>query len=293
MNPRFPVYIVSKGRYERRPTANALERMGVPYYIVVEEKEKEQYEKAVKGTVLVLPQKYLDEYDTFWERESDNKTGPGAARNFCWDHSIANGFEWHWVVDDNVESFERFNNNIKIECLCGNPFYICEEFVLRYENIAQAGINYSIFCPANEGRPPIIFNTRIYSILLIRNDIPYRWRGRYNEDTDLSLRALKDGWCTVQFNAFLAGKRATQTVKGGNTEEFYLKEGTLPKSKMLEEMHPDCARVVWKFNRWHHEVNYSKFKGNILKFKKNIDLKSDVNEYGLVLVKKRTTDNII
>jgi len=44
---------------------------------------------------------------------------------------------------------------------------------------------------------------------LIRNDVPYRWRGRYNEDTDLSLRMLKDRWCTIQFNAFLQGKAAT------------------------------------------------------------------------------------
>ena len=51
----------------------------------------------------------------------------------------------------------------------------------------------------------------------------------------------------------------TQKIKGGNTDEFYETEGTLPKSKMLEEMHPDVAKVVWKFNRWHHQVDYSGF----------------------------------
>ena len=51
--------------------------------------------------------------------------------------------------------------------------------------------------------PPFKANTRIYSCILIDNALPFRWRGRYNEDTDLSLRVLKAGLCTIQFNAFL------------------------------------------------------------------------------------------
>ncbi len=48
MNPRFPVYIVSKGRFKRRPTANILEWMNVPYYIVVEENEYLDYKNVCK-----------------------------------------------------------------------------------------------------------------------------------------------------------------------------------------------------------------------------------------------------
>jgi len=77
MNPRFPVYIVSKGRWKRRPTNKALTRMGVPHKIIVEKSEYKDYCDAVgKENVLILPQKYIDEYDTFWERAEDNKTGP-------------------------------------------------------------------------------------------------------------------------------------------------------------------------------------------------------------------------
>ena len=39
VNPRYPVYIVSKGRWERNPTSKALKRMGVPFYMVVEKDE--------------------------------------------------------------------------------------------------------------------------------------------------------------------------------------------------------------------------------------------------------------
>tara|TARA_Y100000294_G_C8450542_1_gene294517 strand:- start:21 stop:833 length:813 start_codon:yes stop_codon:yes gene_type:complete len=257
--------------------------MGVPFYMVVEAHEKDEYLNIVDdGQILILPQKYLDDYDTFWI-DDDARKGPGAARNFVWDHSIENGYEWHWVMDDNLESFERLNDNMKVKCTDGTPLYVCEDYVLRYTNIAQAGLNYAIFCPASDSRPPVKINTRIYSCLLIRNDVPYRWRGRYNEDTDLSLRMMKDGWCTVQFNQFLIGKRATQSMRGGNSAEFYDEEGTKNKSQMLADMHPDVARVIWKWNRWHHHVDYKPFKKNILIKKKNLDIKKGINNYGLVL----------
>ncbi len=78
-----------------------------------------------------------------------------------------------------------------------------KDFVLRYENIAMAGPNYFMFAPRKRKHPPFSLNTRIYSCNLIRNDLPFRWRARYNEDTDLSLRMLKAGWCTVLFYVFL------------------------------------------------------------------------------------------
>lgn len=284
--PRFPIYIVSKGRYTKNPTSKTLMDMNVPFKMIVEEQEYEEYAKLVgKEKLLILPQKYKDNYDTFWN-DNDPRVGPGAARNFAWDHSISEGHNWHWVMDDNLESFERFNNNQKIKCLDGTMFYVCEDFVLRYTNIAIAGPNYANFCHSHEARPPLITNTRIYSCLLIRNDIPYRWRGRYNEDTDLSLRALKDGWVTVQFNTFLQGKMATQKIGGGNTKEFYSEEGTKNKSQMLEDMHPDVAKVVWRFNRWHHHVDYKRFKGNKLIRKCDVNINNTNNEYGLIKVLK-------
>lgn len=279
-NPRFPIYIVSKGRYTKNPTSSTLMKMKVPFYMIVEQQEYQKYCDLVGADkVLILPQEYKDTYDTFWQ-DDDGRTGPGPARNYAWEHSISNGFDWHWVMDDNIESFERFNNNKKIPCADGTYFYACEDFVLRYSNIAISGLNYANFCHANESVPPFILNTRIYSCLLIRNDIPYRWRGRYNEDTDLSLRALKDGFCTVQFNGFLQGKMSTQKLKGGNTQEFYENEGTYNKSKMLQDMHPDVARVVWKFNRWHHHVNYKIFKTKLKKINMAFS-ENKINNYGL------------
>jgi len=72
-------------------------------------------------------------------------------------------------------------------------------------------------------------------------------------------------------------------MKGGN-EDIY-KNGTLDKSKMLAELHPDVAKVVWKFNRWHHSVDYRSFKKNELKKKKGLKIKKGINNYGMKVVK--------
>jgi hypothetical protein len=47
MNPKYPIYIVSKGRWETRLTSKALDRINVPYHIVVEAHERDQYAAVV------------------------------------------------------------------------------------------------------------------------------------------------------------------------------------------------------------------------------------------------------
>jgi len=284
VNPQFPIYIVSKGRAETRYTSKALERLRVPYHIVVEAKEFDAYAAVINPTkILILDKKYQDEYDTFDDLGTTKSKGPGAARNFAWDHAIKSGAKWHWVMDDNIRGWYRLNNNLKINCGDGTPFKVMEDFCLRYRNIAMAGPNYDYFAVRKRPLKPFTLNTRIYSCNLIRNDVPFRWRGRYNEDTDLSLRMLKAQWCTVQFYVFLQRKIPTQLVKGGNTADFYEKEGTLAKSKMQVAMHPDVSELVWRFGRAHHLVHYQQFKKNKLILKDNVSVPRGVNDYGLTL----------
>ena len=282
MNPKFPLYIVSKGRWATRLTVRSLEKMGVPYRIVVEEQELWNYANVIdRANILVLDPAYQRDYNTF-DRLGDTKSkGPGPARNFAWAHSMANGSDWHWVMDDNIRGFYRYNRNREILVGDGTIFRCMEDFALRYTNVGMAGPNYFMFVPRKTKRPPITLNTRIYSCNLIRNALPYRWRGRYNEDTDLSLRLLKNGWCTILFNAFLQYKISTQLIPGGCTQEFYSIEGTRPKSEMQVNLHPDVSRLVWRFGRWHHHVDYRRFRKNKLVKRADLAVDSGPNEYGM------------
>lgn len=300
MNPQFPLYIPSKGRSQYMITSKYLTYMGLKHFIVVEPQEVETYKKSIEEMKLLtevveLDMSYKEKYELCDDFGLTKSTGPGPARNFAWDHSIKNGHAWHWVMDDNIQSFRRLNYNEKVKVDNGAIFKAMEDFVLRYENIGMAGPNYYMFAPARTKMKPFITNTRIYSCNLIRNDLPYRWRGRYNEDTILSLDILKGKWCTVQFNAFLQQKMPTQQIGGGNSQEFYFKEGkktekskytdkgTLAKSQMQLNVHPDISRLVWKFNRWHHHVDYSVFKNMPLIRKKELVLEDAPNNYGMDL----------
>ena len=265
-NPIYPLFIVSKGRADTRYTAKYLDYMNVPYRIIIEPQEYKTYLKEVgdKNKLLPLDMSYKEKYELCDDLGLTKSTGPGPARNFAWDYSISEGYDYHWVMDDNISSFRRLHNNEKVKVSNGSMFAAMEEFALRYTNLAMCGPHYTFFAPATQKRPPFVMNTRIYSCNFIKNDIPFRWRGRYNEDTILSLDILTAGLCTTQFYAFLQEKITTQVVKGGNSAEFYDKEGTLEKSKMQIKVYPDVSRIVKRYGRVHHHVDYSSFRNNKL-----------------------------
>jgi len=286
IKPRYPLYIVSRHRAETRYTSKALEWMGVPYRIIVEQDDYKAYTAVIDAEkVLILPTRYQKNYDVCDDLGRTKSTGPGAARNFAWDHAAGLGAARHWVMDDNIRDFLRFNRNRFAKVSSSAFFQPMEDFCDRYENVAMAGPQYFMFVERRQVYKPFALNTRIYSCNLIQNNVPYRWRGRYNEDTDLSLRMLKDGWCTVQFNAFLQYKVETSRLKGGNTEAFYNKEGTLPKSAMQVKLHPDVSHIVYKFGRIHHSVDYRPYRKNVLRRRSSVVIDSGVNEYGMVLQK--------
>lgn len=297
--PKHPIYVVSKGRSKYMMTSQVLTTMRVPHFIVVEPQEVDAYKAAIIDrdlltTVLTLDMTYKSTYELCDSHGHTRSTGPGPARNFAWDHSIANGAKWHWVMDDNIKNFYRLHKNRRVRCVNPGIFRAMEDYCERYKNVAMAGPNYLSFVPDRVKHPPFFLNTRIYSCNLIRNDVPFRWRCRYNEDTIMSIDMLKAGWCTIEFNAFLQHKLQTQKMGGGNTAEFYHREGikrrgpyadggTTAKSEMLVKVHPDVARLAWRFGRVHHYVNYRAIRGRHLILHKGIVLPTAPNNYGMSL----------
>jgi GT2 family glycosyltransferase len=124
---------------------------------------------------------------------------------------------------------------------------------------------------------------------LLSNDLfpHFTWRGKYNEDTDLSLRILKNGYPTILFNNILADKLKTLSQKGGNTDSIYAEEnGLYKKARSLEKQHPDVTKITTKFGRVHHHVDYSLFKSIALIYKDDYVKQDIINEYGMTLVDK-------
>lgn len=273
MNPRYPVYIISKGRAQPRSTSRFLEKAAVPYRIVVEPQEYDQYAAVIDpAKILVLPFSNLGQ-------------GSIPARNWVWEHAISEGRARHWILDDNILGLAYFTRNQRHWFRTGTGFVVMEDFADRYTNIALCGPEYHFFAAARRPHSkPLILNTRVYSCILIKNDLPYRWRGRYNEDADLSLRALKDGWVTVLFLAFLQSKAATMKFKGGNTDELYAGDGRLRMAQSLQAQHPDVVTITRKWDRWQHQVDYRPFKANRPVLRPGVVIPAEPNNYGMKLV---------
>jgi hypothetical protein len=274
-DPRYPIYIPSKGRWEDRLTSKALESMRVPYRIVVEPQEHARYAAVIDPRkILTLP---------FSNR------GLVSTRNWIWEHSISEGHARHWQLDDNIRYFHRFQANRRYVMRSGATFRVCEDFTDRYTNAPMSGMQYAMFAPIKNTHKlkPISLNTRVYSNYLLANDVPHRFRGLYNDDTDLSLRFLKDGYCTILFNAFLAEKVQTMTCKGGNTEQLYVladgRDGRLEMARSLRRQHPDVVKIVRKWGRWQHQVDYRPFRGNKLIRRPGVAVPEGVDNYGMRL----------
>jgi hypothetical protein len=254
------IYIPTKGRADSRLTNKALTKLGVPHFLIVEPQEVDLYRRSAHGTtgtVLPLDMSFKTRYELCDDLGLTKSTGPGPARNFAWEHAIASGAKWHWVMDDNIASFFCFHQHARIGRHTDAGWMAwCLDFVERYENIGMFGPEYDFFIPRYQKHYAWVWPTRVYSCNLIRNDVPLRWRGRYNEDTILSLDMLQAGYVCGTWRCIAQKKVATQTLGGGNTADFYAKEGTRPKSEMLARVYPQFARVVERWDRVHHVVDY-------------------------------------
>ncbi len=274
---KYHIYIISKGRSESRLTQKTLHQMGARYSIVIEPQEYDDYAK------------YIDEKNIITTPFSDLKIGSVPARNFVMDYSRSRGEKKHWIMDDNIDGFFRANHSLRIRVSNAKMFLPIEGFCDRFSNLMIAGLNYLYFMAPTIKRSPIMWNNRVYSCLLIDNKIKYQWRGIYNEDTDLCLRVLKDGDCTLLFNSFLCGKRGTLSMKGGNTDTIYNRGDKRYRfAEELCEKHPDVSRIVWRYNRWHHHVDYSGFRNNMPRYIDGIIRPeyASINDYGMILVDK-------
>lgn len=271
--PRYPVYIPSKGRSaasDYTSTAAIFVRDEVPFYLVVEPQEHDAYASRFgEDRVLVLPFANLG-------------LGSIPARNWIKAHSIKHGAVRHWQFDDNIKAFRRAYRGQRIPIRSGVAIRIVEDFTDRYTNIAISGFNYQCFVV----RPaaPIHLNCHVYSATLVLNEIPYGWRGRYNEDTDLCLQALAGGWCTVLVSAVMVDKMPTMKMGGGNTDQLYSGDGRLKMARSLERLWPGVVDTRRRFGRPQHVIAaaWGKFDTPLIR-RTDIEWPTGVDEFGMKL----------
>jgi len=260
VQPKHTIYVITKGRWDTNYTVKSLIKLGIENYkVVIEKEEVEKYiNSGIDKNKIII----------FDKEDKENKSGI-PVRNFVWNYSISKNEKYHWILDDNIRGFYRWNRNKRFELKTGYCFTHIEEYTEQKNNVMQSGMNYLCFNNDIDYKRDIATkNTRIYSCILIKNDIPKleeKWRGKFNEDTDLSIRILKLGYGTLLFNNYLCGKQQTGKMKGGNQELYkqYSQKGYEDKTMSLVDQHPDIVKTTAKFSKdCHHSVNYKPFKNN-------------------------------
>lgn len=247
----YPIYIISKGRFDNPITASYFIKSGIDFLIAVEPQEAESYKKKLgEKRVLVLPFSNLG-------------LGSYPARNYCWEHAKGNGFKYYWCFDDNIRGFAKWINGKKkyIENQIEAIKYV--EINAIKSDVDISGFEYRYFV-AKVPKKPFKTNCHVYSGMLIKTDLPYRWRLKYNEDIDLCLQVLHNGGTTSSCVYYMTNKTSTVAkMKGGNQTELY--QGNAPKknllkAKMLEAVWPQYTKTVIRFGRHHHLIDWKQFK---------------------------------
>jgi hypothetical protein len=247
----YPIYIISKGRAYNPLTAKIFEKANLNYYIAVEPQEEKEYINALsKDRVLVLPFSNLG-------------LGSYPARNFCWEHAKNLGYKYHWLFDDNITNFAKWVNGKRSKWDDINSALLYVEQNAKKTNVDISGFeepNFVVKVP----KKPFKDNCHVYSAMLIKNNLPYRWRLKYNEDIDLCLQVLHNGGSTSSCIYYMADKVSTANkMKGGNQDELY--KGNNPKknllkAKMIEAVWPQYSKTVIRFGRHHHLIDWKVFK---------------------------------
>ena len=240
---RFPVYVPSKGRADKGMTGAMFDAAAVPFRFVVEPQDEDAYSEAWgEERVLLLP---------------DNDQGLVYSRNWIKRYSTEQGELRHWQFDDDVKVMIRVHRGFRIPVDASVALQVLEDFVLRYSNVALASFNSEFFVPQTgsfaKKWPPFYLNARCYTCFLIDNSIPHAWRGRYNEDTDMTLQVLSAGLCSVLLNAFCIRTPTTMSQAGGQTD-IYEGDGRLHMAQEMEKQWPGVVEVKRKFGRPQHHV---------------------------------------
>ncbi|MEN2998854.1 MAG: hypothetical protein ABDH28_07475 [Brevinematia bacterium] len=249
----YPVYVISKGRYRytrNRMTWSFLKEEGIPFYLVVEPSEAGRY-KEIHDNLLVLPE--------------DNYGFSTPARNFAWEHSIKMGYKAHFILDDNINRVSVVAKGkrkmVRISYLLEASLYVSK----MYEKWGMIGFREEQFMIEPQRRP-ITFNTHIYSFMLINNNLPFRWKLKYNEDVDMNLKTIGNGFYTIQILVFTFHKYQTRLLKGGNTSTLYTQiNSKVLKTNTLVAQYPHIVRGKNKFGRFHHEIDWKKFYSKPIK----------------------------
>ena len=265
------IYIISKGRPWCR-TAKLLESLGYPEWFIVcgtNDETLPEYKKRWGNKVLVFDWKKetetTDTLDNFGFESMPSGATP--VRNATIRISQQRGEKRHWQFDDDYRAFYLYNKQknkferIRDGKTLYNEMNVISSFADK-ANLPNAG-----FCLTNASFPDsaCTVEPRVFNMHNLPSD-PEKaqfWRGRMNDDLINAIEVLQKGGREFAFKFLATNMVPSQSEKGGLTD-IYKEIGTVRKTAYAVLIAPGAVKLVIRFGRYHHRVNWDTLKSCVI-----------------------------
>ena len=271
-NLKYPVTILSFGRYDTNYTHKLLTKLKIRHFIFVEDKEYHLYIDKIDYTYCRLI--------NCGSNPSELQLGSTPIRNYILNYFYEQGENRIWMLDDNIQNYQRMNNGMKLNNYDKNIFTSIEQFIEPLDNIGICSHNVGTTVKSDGQRSVIIENSKHYSSLLLKTDTEFRFKWKYNEDIGISIDYILSSKLNLCFNHMLFVKNVSGKDRGGNTDGIYqggTYQGYLNKYNYmydkLKEMYElkilnltkpfdtfIFRKDLNKGNKPHHNINYRYIK---------------------------------
>lgn len=208
----FPIYVPSKGRAGMATTVDLLEAAGLAFTIVVEPQEAEIYRAMYEGaSVLELPL---------------NDQGIAYVRQYVLENARANGFDWFWMLDDDIKMFHQIYQGRAAKTDAKTALVGSQGIFLQTPGVGIAALDYQQF--AWNAKQPGVLNGYAEVCVCINvyqtRNIGYRKEATLKEDRDFVLQCLSQGIRSARVTMFAFTVPKNASNKGG-LQKVYQEEG--------------------------------------------------------------------
>jgi hypothetical protein len=258
------IYIISKGR-PQCTTAKVLTKMKYPgeWFIVCGNNDNtiEEYKRNWgKERILTFDWYKEVKHSNLLDNFGVEKMSSGAVpvRNATRKIALDRGDTRHWQFDDDYVGFYLINKDLKKNhrIVNGKEFEYWLNKIATYAHDAHL-INVG-FCLGHEAFPSSCkeVSKRVFNAHNMPTDDSFMpWRGRMNDDLINAMDVFHTGKLEMSFKFLSLVLKPTQKETGGNTDIYQL-SGTVRKTAYAVLIDPRAVKLVIKFGRYHHAVEW-------------------------------------
>lgn len=244
---KVPIMILSKGRAGKAKCIETLLAEREKICVVVEPQDQEAYRAQYPAAdILSL---------------ADNNKGITYARNTVLQFCEARGFEWFWMLDDDISMMGVVIEGKVLKGKFGEVLSNAHDTFLPYEkSLAIGALEYQQY--AWSAKNPYAFNSYCDTCVCLNYSIMKRFRYTENikEDRDMCLQVLSAGYITARTTRHCFGSPKNGSNAGGLQDAYKAGLETIWSQNMVKRWPGVCEMNIKPDGRPDVKVKWSVFK---------------------------------